>query len=160
MARKPVTVKVRRATVRDAKLLSALNADVQAIHAAALPSRFKPAGSFPETAAAELLASTENMVFIGYVGRSPAGYVYVEIIRRPETSLTYAYQAIHVHHLSVGPRRRRKGVGASLLETVRAEGLKLGITLLTADVWSFNQTAQSFFRRCGFTQSGERLWRE
>ena len=160
MASKPVAVKVRRATVRDAKRLSALNADVQAVHANALPARFKAAGSFPKTAAAELLAPTENMVFIGYVGRNPAGYVYAEVIGRPETSLTYAYQAIHVHYLSVGPQHRRKGVGTSLLEAVRAEGLKLGITLVTTDVWSFNDAAQSFFRRRGFTQYVERLWRE
>jgi hypothetical protein len=34
-------IKIRRATVCDATVLSALNADVQAIHAAALPWWFK-----------------------------------------------------------------------------------------------------------------------
>ena len=44
---------VRRATVADAALLSALNAEVQAIHAAALPGWFKPPGveAFPPAAA-------------------------------------------------------------------------------------------------------------
>ena len=35
------TVNVRRATVADAATISALNADVQAVHAAALPWLFK-----------------------------------------------------------------------------------------------------------------------
>src|SRR5512145_1526964 len=35
-------IRIRRATARDAAVLSMLNADVQAIHAAALPWWFKP----------------------------------------------------------------------------------------------------------------------
>ncbi len=37
-------ITIRRATVRDTAALSMLNADVQAIHAAALPWWFEPPG--------------------------------------------------------------------------------------------------------------------
>jgi len=37
-------------------------------------------------------------------------------------------------------------------------GTNLGITLVTADVWSFNDGARAFFRRQGFDQYIERLW--
>jgi hypothetical protein len=37
-------------------------------------------------------------------------------------------------------------------------GTNLGITLVTADVWSFNDGARAFFRRQGFAQYIERLW--
>jgi hypothetical protein len=46
---------VRRATEVDSALLSSLNEDVQALHAAALPWRFKPPGrGFPPAEAAAL----------------------------------------------------------------------------------------------------------
>jgi GNAT superfamily N-acetyltransferase len=155
-----MTIEVGRATAADAELVSALNAHVQAIHAAALPLRFKPPGpdTFPAREAMVLLARPENLVFLARADGKPAGYAYAEIVRRPETSLNFAAEMIHVHHISVGAEFRRWGVGTSLLGAVRAAGLELGITLLTVDVWSFNEDARAFFRRCGFSPYIERLW--
>ena len=156
-----MTITVRRATESDARTVSALNADVQAVHAVALPDRFKPpgAGSFSPLETHELFARPDNLVFLAYVDQQPAGYAYAEVIRRAETSLTYAYDTVHVHHISVVSEYRRLGVGSVLLEAVRASGLDLGIALLTLDVWSFNDGARAFFQRHGFDRYIERLWR-
>lgn len=156
----PIAVRRAEAMETDADLFSALNADVQAIHAAALPWRFKPPGpgTFPTAEALALLAKPENLVFLAHVDQNPAGYAYAEVMRRPETSLIYAYEMINVHHISVGSKYRRRGVGSALLRAVRASALDLGITLLALDVWSFNEDARAFFRRHGFDQYNERLW--
>jgi hypothetical protein len=68
-------------------VISALNADVQAIHAAALPWRFKAPGlgTFPPAEVAGLLANPNHLVFIADFDAQPAGYAYAEVIRRPET---------------------------------------------------------------------------
>jgi ribosomal protein S18 acetylase RimI-like enzyme len=155
-----MTIVVRRATAADAELVSALNADVQAIHAAALPWRFKPSkpDSFPASEVIAILETPENLVFLAHADRKPAGYAYAEVVRLPETSLTFAYEAVHIHHISVGSEYRRRGVGSALLSAVRASGLELGIVLLTLDVWSFNEDARAFFKRNGFGQYIERLW--
>jgi len=156
-----MTITVRRATESDAKLVSALNADVQALHAAALPERFKPpgSGSFSSLETHELFARPDNLVFLAYFDQQPAGYAHAEVIHRAETSLTYAYEMVHVHHISVVSEYRRLGVGSALLEAVRASGLDLGIALLALDVWSFNDGARAFFHRHGFDRYVERLWR-
>jgi ribosomal protein S18 acetylase RimI-like enzyme len=158
-AQQAMTITVRQATVTDAELISALNADVQAIHASALPGRFKPPApeSFPTAEAAALLANSDNLVFLADVHREAAGYAYSEVVRRTETSLTYAYEAIYLHHISVRPEYRRQGVGSALLRTVRASGHGLGIKLLILDVWSFNEDARAFFQRHGFSPYFERL---
>ena len=156
-----MTISVRRATEADAESISALNTDVQALHAAAMPSRFKPpeSGSFSAREVSALLAERENLLFLAHVDGEAAGYAYAEIIRRPETSLTYSSEMLHVHHIGVGSSFRRQGVGSALLNAVRAAGLDKGITLLTLDVWSFNEAARAFFRRQGFDPYVERLWR-
>ena len=156
-----MTISVRRATEADAESISALNTDVQALHAAAMPSRFKPPepGSFSAREVSALLAERENLLFLAHVDGEAAGYAYAEIIRRPETSLTYSSEMLHVHHIGVGSSFRRQGVGSALLNAVRAAGLDKGITLLTLDVWSFNEAARAFFRRQGFDPYVERLWR-
>jgi ribosomal protein S18 acetylase RimI-like enzyme len=153
-------IAVRRATAADAALVSALNADVQAIHAAALPWRFKPPkpDTFPAKEVVALLEKPESLVFLAHADGKPAGYAYAEVIRRPETSLTFAYETVHIHHVSVGAEYRRRGVGSALIGAVRASGLELGIALLTLDVWSFNEDARAFFQRNGFSRYIERLW--
>ena len=85
------TVSVRRATVADAATISALNADVQAEHAAALPWLFKTpsAETFPPATAAAMLARDDVLVYVAHLGDEPVGYAYAQVRRHPETSLQY-----------------------------------------------------------------------
>jgi diamine N-acetyltransferase len=151
---------VRRATTDDAELVSSLNADVQALHAAALPWRFKPPGpgTFQPADAEPLLRKPEHYVFIAEIAGTPAGYAHAEIVRRAETAFHFAHAMIHLHAISVRPDYRRQGVGHALLAAVRAAGREQGITSMTAEVWAFNQDARAFFRRNGFSAYTERLW--
>jgi ribosomal protein S18 acetylase RimI-like enzyme len=127
-----------------------------------MPRRYRSGSSRPVQARSQQRKSASfsqksyNLVFLAFVDEAPAGYAYAEVVRRPETSLTYPYETLHVHHISVIAEFRRRGVGGALLSVVRASGLRLGITLLTLDVWSFNEDARAFFRRHGFcnTSSG------
>jgi hypothetical protein len=56
---------------------------------------------------------------------------------------------VHLHHISVRPAYRRKGVASVLLDSVRAAADEIDISLVTLQVWSFNEAAQAFFRRQG-----------
>jgi len=155
-----MAIVVRRATNDDAALISTLNADVQAIHAAELPWRFKSPGpeTFPPSAAASLLANPNNLVFVADIDSEPAGYAYAEVIRRSETPFHHAFEMIYLHHISVRSAHRRCGVGKSLIDAVRAAGQERGISLVTLDVYTFNEEARAFFRRSGFAPYIERLW--
>jgi diamine N-acetyltransferase len=157
-----MAIVVRRAQIADAALVSALNAEVQALHAERFPERFKPPGpdTFPATEVAALLARAENLILLAFTDQGPAGYAFAEFVWRPETSLTRAYEAVHVHHLLVKGACRRLGVGTALIAAARDAGLVRGITLLTLDVWKFNEEARSFFRKIGFAPYIERLWRQ
>ena len=136
MHNRSTQISIRQATPADAELVPMLNTDVQAIHAAAQPERFKPPDptSFPAAETRVLLAKDANLVLLAFVDSAPAGYIYAEIVRRPPTSLVHAYETIYVHHISVKPAYRRCSVGIALLNAVRISGSHLGITLLTLDV--------------------------
>ena len=155
-----MNITVRRASDADAEVVSLLNADVQGMHASALPERFKPLGpdTFPATTARTLLANPRNLVFIAEVDSKPAGYVYAEVVHLPETPLRHAWDEIHVHHISVRPAYRRKGLATALLDSVRSAAHEIGINVMTLQVWTFNEDAQAFFRQQGFTSYMVRLW--
>jgi GNAT superfamily N-acetyltransferase len=140
---------VRRADEEDAESLSLLNADVQSVHAAAMPTRFKKAGSntFPPTEARKLLVNPNNLIFIAEVVSLPVGYAYAEVVHHPESPFRYAWDEVHLHHISVRPAHRRKGVATALLNPVRG-------------AWTFNEDAQAFFRRHGFVSCIVRFWNE
>jgi diamine N-acetyltransferase len=152
-------VVIRRADRQDAALLSSLNADVQAVHASAMPWLFKPPGpdAFSRSDTAEIVERNDAFLFVAEIDDVAAGYVYAEIIRRPQTPFHFANDAVHVHHISVRPAHRRTGVGGALLAAVRSAASAKGVALLSADVWTFNDAARAFFRRNGFLACSERL---
>jgi ribosomal protein S18 acetylase RimI-like enzyme len=155
-----MAVIVRRASTPDADLLSTLHADVQAMHAAALPSWFKPPGpdTFPPSAAAALLGRVDRVVFIAEIDRIAAGYAYAEVSHQSETPWRYAHDMFYVHQIGVLAAHRRRGAGAALVGALRLEADSRGIELLALDVWTFNEDAQAFFRRQGFMPYTERMW--
>src|SRR5262245_25135989 len=119
-----MTVTIRRATAADAELISSLGADVQALHAAAMPWRYKAPGpdTFSPAHAAALLAKAEDHVFIAEIAGAPVGYAHAEIVRRDETPFHFAHAMIHLHAIGVRPEHRRKGVGDALIAAVRSAG--------------------------------------
>ncbi len=153
-------IAIHRATDADCAAISALNADVQGFHAERLPQRFKPPGPgvFPPEEVREVLAKPDHHVLLATVGGVPAGYVYVELLRRPDSSATHALAMTYIHHISVRPEFRRQGVGRALIAAARALGRNAGIGLVGLDVWTFNEPARAFFRRCGLAAYTERMW--
>ena len=157
-----MAVTVRRATSADAELLSSLNAEVQAIHAAALPEWFKPPGpqAFSPAAASSLVNNPGDLVFVAEFAGEPAGYVYASVSRHGETPWRLAYEMVYLHQIGVRAAHRRRGVGTALVAAVRAEAAGRSIALLELDVWSFNADARAFFQSQGFAPYNERLWRK
>jgi len=151
---------VRLATPHDAELISALNAEVQTVHAEALPHLFKPASpeTFPASFVRQLLTDSDTCIFIGSLHGAPVGYLYAQIIKRPETALRHAWERLHIHHISVHRTQQRRGWGHALIQAVVQFAKAQGITTMTLDVWSFNTQARSFFATQGFTVYNENMW--
>ena len=84
---------IRLATLNDAESIAALNAEVQHVHADALPHLFKPPSeeTFPASLVRQLLADPNTYIFIASANDAPVGYLYGQILRRAETSLHYAW---------------------------------------------------------------------
>jgi GNAT superfamily N-acetyltransferase len=155
-----MSVVVRRASTVDAELLSAMHAEIQAMHAAAVPSWFKPPGpdTFPPSAAAALIGKTTSLVFIAEIDRTPVGYAYAEVVHQAENPWRYAHDMLYLHQIGIRAGHRRKGAGAALLAAIRLDTESRGIELIALDVWTFNDEARAFFACQGFMPYTERMW--
>ena len=153
-------MEIRKATTKDAATLSALNVDVQRIHAAAFPEIFKQPenDSFALDFMLERLADPLNTFLIVSDHGVDAGYVFVKIIDRPENPFTHAWKFLYIDQISVKPAYRGRGYGKALMQAVRKLAQEMGIETIALDTWSFNEQALAFFREQGFATFNERLW--
>jgi GNAT superfamily N-acetyltransferase len=117
-------VKVRAASEADLDALVDLNQVVQNLHAALYPGDFKQVAdpSAVRTFFAARLAGSKSAIGITEADRVPVGYVWFEVQVRPETPFTLPRPRIYVHHISVAPGARRRGIAAALMRYVPRKG--------------------------------------
>jgi len=150
-------ISINQAAENDIGAISALNRDVQSKHVAAMPWLFKDADLDAGTITS-LLRREDTILLVAKADGEPAGYVYAQARSFPETPLTHAYQAVHVHHIAVRKHDRQSGIGRALIEAVKTAAAQRGIDRITADIWEFNEEATRFFQRCGLMPYMLRCW--
>ena len=68
-------------------------------------------------------------------GYAPVGYVWFEIQALPETPFDFPRARIYVHHISVTPEARRRGVATTLMRFVEKRAISEGIDDVILDTW-------------------------
>ncbi|MDG2527567.1 GNAT family N-acetyltransferase [Caulobacter endophyticus] len=145
-------IAIRPAVDTDISALVALNASVQALHAALSPKIFKPAVD-PVALAAFLrgmLDQHAHRLLLAQVDGAAAGYGWAEVQNRPETPFALARRRLYLHHLAVDPAFRRRGIAAALLAALESEARALGLETVVLDAWADNAGAQAFFAAAGY----------
>lgn len=151
-------MKIRSATVTDARSLAELGAIVQALHHQHHPDVFKPAdptAAYPHYQ--QVLADPQVWAFLAEVGDQAVGYVLVRTVGVPDSPFTWAATTVDIDEVGVHPDARRQGVGRALLDRVRALAEALGAHRLHLTVWEFNEVAQRFFAAQGLEVTVRRM---
>jgi ribosomal protein S18 acetylase RimI-like enzyme len=80
----------------------------------------------------------------------PIGYVWFEVQVRLETPFSPSRSRMYVHHISVAPEARRRGIVSALTRYVEQRAASEGINEIASDTWAANLDAQHSFRSQGF----------
>lgn len=80
---------------------------------------------------------------------TPAGIVGYTVI-------SVAAGEAHLLNLCISPERRREGLASGVLESLIAGLRSRNVSRIILEVRPSNQTAQSLYRKAGFSQIGER----
>lgn len=145
-----MAVLVRPASEADLDAVVELNGFVQELHERLYPDDFKQAPDadgvrafFVARLSAIAVAESKNAI---------VGYVWYEAQSLPETSFSPAKPRLYVHHLSVAPSARRRGVGAALMRHVELLATAQGLPEIALGAWAANSVAMDFFAAQGFVQ--------
>ena len=155
-------MEIRLAMIADVESISALNVDVQNVHAEALPHIFKHVSDpgFAVPYVTEQLSDPNNYFFIASIDGEDVGYIFAHVTRRPDSAYMHPWNFVYINQISVKPAYQGQGCGAALIQAVGDLAREQGITTVAIDTWFFNAKAQAFFAREGFTMFNERMWME
>ena len=150
-----MAVLVRPASEADLDAIVELNRFVQQLHADLHPDDFKQAPDadgvrafFVARLSAIAVAESESAI---------VGYVWYETQSLPETAFSPAKSRLYVHHLSVAPSARRRGVAAALMRHVERLASVRGLSEIVLGAWAANKVALRFFAAQGFVQTAATL---
>ncbi|MEK6221103.1 MAG: GNAT family N-acetyltransferase [Chloroflexota bacterium] len=142
---------IRKATPKDAEILSLLTAEVQELHAEAEPEIFiSVKGDFAVEHIKVMMTHPENQYFIGEADQEAIGYVLVSHIQSPQSVFSFPRDYLHIDHISVPPLHQGNGNGKQLIAFVFVLAKEMKVTEVTLGSWGFNQSAHRFFEKQGF----------
>jgi diamine N-acetyltransferase len=143
-----MTIIIRVATDTDLETLVRLNQVVQSVHHELYPDDFTTAVDADGLKA--LLAPRLASVAIAEMDGRPAGYIWFEAQTRPASPFSQARRRLYVHHLSVLPDARRRGVAGALMAHAEAHAEGEDLDEIALSHWAANTGAQQFFAAQGF----------
>ncbi len=138
-----------------------LNSEVQEIHSRTYPHIFKyPIDtSLVRDEFLSNISDSNQLIYVAVKENSIVGYIWSQYIERPESALTYAAKKIYIHHISVSQQQRKEGVGELLMAHISKEARQRSVQHIALDVWSFNESAASFFEKCGYEVFNVKMWK-
>ena len=144
---------VRLATLEDVEIIARQTANVQQLHAEALPDIFKApsADLFAPTKLAALLQDPNSVVAVAEMDGRIVGHIYGAVVNRAENPFHRADAHMYIHQIGVDNEARRQGAGTALITFIGDRTRALGLSSMHVDHWAFNARASAFFEACGFS---------
>jgi ribosomal protein S18 acetylase RimI-like enzyme len=149
---------IRDACDSDLPRLAAAMVRIQNRQIEAYPGIFRPFTT--EDAVqhlARLLEQSTAVVRVAVSSGAIAGHVVLSVQARPESMFTHSQRIGHIAQIEVGREYRRRGYGRLLLQDCVQIAIAQNLSRIDLDVWSYNTSAQSFFRICGFRDLASKM---
>ena len=142
---------VRAATAADLVDVCQLAEHLAALHHAAAPANFAPAGdpSRDEAHWLESLVGRDRQGFIAMHGDKPIGFVTLSVYAQQHTLLRPRRLA-QVNSICVAPEFRGRGAARALMAEAERWAVAQGAAELRLLVWDFNAPAMALYRGLGY----------
>jgi len=135
--------------------------DVQQLHVENHPEYFKVPRStdFAESFFKEMLDKDTTFIYIADDNGDALGYVFCDLVDRPENPFTFARHFLMIEQISVRPSAQGRGVGLALMLQVETTARELGVPWVELGTWDFNTNAHGFFEQMGYQKRHLQYWK-
>ena len=152
-------ITLRQATKQDYETYCNLLNEINDQHCAALPGIFqKPSGViFEREYFISLLENDDLAIFLAETEVRPVGFVHVLVREAPNYPLLVPRRFGNIDTLVVSASFRRGGVGKALMRKAEEWAASRGAAAVEVNVYEFNQGAQGFYGRMGYTTLSRKM---
>lgn len=139
---------IELANDKDRAAVNHLARQIHQLHINWRPDIYRmPEELFPEERFAELIAKRE--LYVAKVGGTVVGYAMVTI-RDQDLPELMKRKVFHIQQFCVDEEFRNHGIGTQMMEELRVLARAFGCTDLQLNVYPENDSAVSFYQKCGF----------
>jgi diamine N-acetyltransferase len=152
-------VEIRHMSRGDIEAVRDQFTELDRLHRAALPWRFRDPGHQPRGLHyfEGLLADEHTTILVAVEQGQVVGFIHAAVREAPAFELFVPQKSCLIDNLHVASHRRRLGIGRALVEAAEAWGSQLGATGSELMVYEFNQAARRFFAELGYSVLARRM---
>ena len=151
---------VRAAELADAPAVARINAEVQALHRARRPERYRdPSPAEIEDWFWTMLANEDVAILVATDGDAVVGYAVLRRKASPGNVFAHPQTTAHLDQLGVASTAQRAGHGRALMAAAEAQGRAWGAVAVQLDVQAINPEAARFYAALGYVATASRLAR-
>jgi diamine N-acetyltransferase len=155
-------ISVRKATLDDYNSLCELFDEIDTLHRDHLPRIFqKPGGAAREQDYYAGLIADENVgLFVAEAGGKLVGFVHAIVRDTPAIPIFVHRRYAIVDSIVVKSEFQNHGTGRILMDKMQEWAIAKGATSIELNVYEFNETAISFYKRLGYQTFSRKMSKE
>lgn len=143
-------MEIRFAQSRDIPGMLNLLQQVGEVHHQIRPDLFRSgAQKYDEAALEALLKNPDRPIFIAQNEGQVAGYAFCILQITKDDPVLRDRKVLYIDDLCVDEAQRGHGIAGALYQQVCQYARSIGCDAVTLNVWSGNDTAMAFYRKCG-----------
>ena len=153
---------IRPATMKDMEGMNRVWGEVEAQHAAALPSIFRRVAnpSRDRRYVASILADRNSAIFVAELNQTIIGLVQVMLQEAPDVPYMAPRRFAKVSDLVVTSSFQHRGVGGRLMQEAEMWAKNKRAGSMELNVYEFNSGARNFYQGQGYETGSRMMWKQ
>lgn len=144
-------INIRFAKEDELEQVNVIRKQVHKLHVDGRVDCFKPDGwDAIKDVVKDRFVSDDSNVVVACNDSEIVGFAIIQYIRQPETPFRPKHEFVHIEEFCVDSKCRRQGIASLIIDFIKDDALKRGISKLELNMWEFNESALKFYESVGF----------
>ena len=143
-------MEIRFADIQDVSGILELLRQVGQVHHEGRPDIFRSdAQKYGASQIIAMLNSSKTPIFVAVDEKKVLGYCFCKVKAYENETVVNDHTELYIDDLCIDERCRGRGIGTALYHEALRYAKMRGCYNVTLNVWSFNESALAFYKKCG-----------